>query len=333
MSTANPVPETYELTGDDAFVAIRQARIGKLCKDAFERFRFADGFSHSRAMAFQVVLTMIPGAIVLIAIAVAIDSSTLSSALTATATSLTPRPTAELFRQALRQAAGTGAHPSHWPPLIFGGIAMLIAGATAFGQIERTANRIYGVEADRPSVQKYTRATLLALTAGTLAVAYLLVIGSGRALGGIVDNAAWEKTWSIVRWPLGALLLIAAFSLIFKVSPRRRQPSYSWLAIGGLVAVVISLLVAVLLHVFMNKSGSFGETYGPLAGFIGVLLWAYLSSIALFLGVSFAAQLEAFRAGAAEPRSEEKVADSEPDSAPSPPPSLPAARPAATVSR
>jgi YihY family inner membrane protein len=318
MSTANQVPETYELSGDDAFMAMRHARMGKLCRDAVVRFRSADGFSHSRALAFQVVLAMIPGAIVLIAIAVAVDSSTLSSALVATASSLTPRPTAQLFREAFQQGTGTGADPSHWAPLVFGGLAAIIAGATAFGQIERTANRIYGVEADRPSVQKYTRATLMALSAGTLMVAYLLIIGSGQAINSSIGNATWERTWSILRWPLGTALLAAAFALIFKVSPRRRQPSYSWLAIGGVLAVIMTMIVALLLHLFMNKSHSFGDTYGPLAGFIGVLLWAYLSSIALFLGLSFAAQLEAFRAGAAEPRSLGKIVESEPDAARAP---------------
>ena len=91
------------------------------------------------------------------------------------------------------------------------------------------------------------------------------------------------------------------------------QPRFAWLAVGGALAVAMTLVVSLLLHAYMNTSRSFGNTYGPLAGFVGVLLWAYLSSIALFLGLSFAAQLEAFRAGQAEPRSEEKVEQSEPD--------------------
>ena len=46
---------------------------------------------------------------------------------------------------------------------------------------------------------------------------------------------------------------------------------------------------------------------------MGVLLWAYGSSIALFYGLACAAQLEAFRAGVAAPRDEAKVSESEPD--------------------
>jgi hypothetical protein len=47
-----------------------------------------------------------------------------------------------------------------------------------------------------------------------------------------------------------------------------------------------------------------GATYGPLAGTIGLLLWTFLTSVALFLGLAFSAQLEAVRAGVPGPRVE-----------------------------
>ena len=51
-----------------------------------------------------------------------------------------------------------------------------------------------------------------------------------------------------------------------------------------------------LLSLYLEVSGSFDTVYGPLTAFMSLLLWAYLTSIALFLGLSFAAQLEAVRA-------------------------------------
>ena len=99
---------------------------------------------------------------------------------------------------------------------------------------------------------------------------------------------------------------------MFKLSPRRNQPPMSWLAFGAAVCRR-TLFVSLLLTLYLTASGGFGETYGALAGFMGVLLWAYGSSIALFYGLACAAQLEAIRAGVAEPRDEAKVSESEPD--------------------
>ena len=67
---------------------------------------------------------------------------------------------------------------------------------------------------------------------------------------------------------------------------------------------------------FFAVSHSFGDTYGPLAGMVALLLWAFLSSVAIFFGAAAAAQLEAVRAGNREPQDPEKVAESEPDAHP-----------------
>jgi len=95
----------------------------------------------------------------------------------------------------------------------------------------------------------------------------------------------------------------ASFTVVLERAPRRRQPPYSWLAIGSGVSLALWLLLTGLLALYVVESASFGTTYGPLTGIFALLLWANLSSVALFLGVAFAAQLEAVRAGAPAPAS------------------------------
>jgi uncharacterized BrkB/YihY/UPF0761 family membrane protein len=67
--------------------------------------------------------------------------------------------------------------------------------------------------------------------------------------------------------------------------------------VGSGIAVILWFASTGLLALYVGASGSFGETYGPLAGFIGLLLWAFLGAASLFGGLTFAAQLEAERAG------------------------------------
>jgi uncharacterized BrkB/YihY/UPF0761 family membrane protein len=57
----------------------------------------------------------------------------------------------------------------------------------------------------------------------------------------------------------------------------------------------------------VTESRDFGVTYGPLTAVMALLLWANLTGIALFVGVAFAAQLEATRVGISGPA----VADQE----------------------
>ena len=80
-----------------------------------------------------------------------------------------------------------------------------------------------------------------------------------------------------------------------------------------LLTVGLLVVATVLLNVFFAVSGTFGSTYGPLAGIIALAFWTYGTSIALLFGAALAAQLEAVRAGAAAPRSAAKTIASEPD--------------------
>jgi uncharacterized BrkB/YihY/UPF0761 family membrane protein len=107
-------------------------------------------------------------------------------------------------------------------------------------------------------------------------------------------------------------LLIAAIALLFKWSPRRHQPGWSWLAFGAIVAVILLAIVTAGLDAVFQASSTFGQTYGPLAGIVALLLWALLASVALLFGGAIGAQLEAVRGGRPGPQSAQKVMESEP---------------------
>lgn len=144
-----------------------------------------------------------------------------------------------------------------WLQLLSVGLLTAVVALTlAVGQVERGANRIYGVERDRPSLHKYLRALLLT---------------------------------------------VVTVSVLFRYAPRRHQPSLSWLMVGAGLATALWWLVSLLLAAYVTQSHDFGATYGPLTGVMALLLWANFTGIALFLGVAFAAQLEARRVGASEP--------------------------------
>jgi YihY family inner membrane protein len=304
MSTAAPVPTTGDLEGDDAIETIREVGLRELLRDSFVRFRFADGFSHSRALAFQFVLTLLPGLIALVALARLLDQSSFAEILQTTLSGIAPGPAGETLTQAFRQ--GSAAAESAETALLVGLTAAIVSAATAMGQIERGSNRIYGVERDRPAVRKYLVATGLALTAGfaTVLAFVLLVFGSelGDAIG---SEKGWSEglstAWSIVRWPLGAALVAGAIALLFKFAPNRSQPDPSWLALGSILAVVLWFAFTGCLALFIGVSQGFGQTYGPLAGTLGLLLWALVTALALFGGLAVAAQLEAVRAGSPRP--------------------------------
>jgi YihY family inner membrane protein len=306
LTTANAVPQTRdELEGDEAFETLRENGRRQLAFDSFVRFRAADGFSHSRALAFQITLTILPALIAVVGLATALDQESFRMVVQGTINALAPGAAGDILTEALRQGSSSAARESGETALAAGFVAAVAAGTLAMAQVERSANRIYGVERDRPFLRKYLTALLLALSAGLLGLLSVVVLVGGAAIRSASGwSDGFNEVWAIARWPAGLMLAITSVSLLFEYSPRRQQPEASWLAFGALVASGLWLAFMGLLALYLNATDQFGATYGPLAGTIGVLLWSFLTSAALLLGLSFAAQLEAVRAGRPEPRTE-----------------------------
>jgi YihY family inner membrane protein len=247
-------------------------------------------------------------------LATAFGNSEVSKVIVRTLQGAAPGPAGQFLTQTVTQAHRAGA-THRYAGLVFGLVAALISGSTLFGQLERGFNRIYGVEQDRPTVHKYGLALLLTVSAGVLASIAFVALAFGRTVGDSLKNDVMSNVWAIVRWPLGLVVLTVAMTLLLRLSPRRRQPRLSWLAFAAVVAVGLWALFTAGLGLFFSWSSSFGDTYGPLAGMIALLLWALLSAVAILLGGAIAAQLEAVRVGASEPQDPEKVAHSEPEPA------------------
>jgi uncharacterized BrkB/YihY/UPF0761 family membrane protein len=131
-------------------------------------------------------------------------------------------------------------------------------------------------------------------------IAGFAILVAGREFGEACAHVYhWPHTttvlWSYGRWPVGLLMALVSVSVLFRSAPRRRQPGYSWLAVGGGIALGLWLLFSWLLVQYVERASSFGSTYGPLTGVVALLMWSLLSSMALFLGIAFSAQLEACR--------------------------------------
>jgi YihY family inner membrane protein len=298
VSTATRVPETHELTGDDARKTLASTGRAALLRDSFVRLRAADGFSHARSLAFMISLVLVQGLIVLVGLASAFGTSRLVGAVIDAIQTTVPAPASNVLTNAVEQASRVGSE-GRYLALTLGTLGLLITATTAMGQFERALNRLYGIEADRPTRVKYLRALLLAVSAGAVIAVAFVLLAFGR---GFIETGVG----SVLQWPLAILLAAAALGVLFSYAPNRRQPAWSWLAFGAGMAVGLWTLATLLLALAFRLSSSFGETYGPLAGIVALQLWTLLSASTILFGGAVMAQLEAVRAGVAKPRDERK---------------------------
>lgn len=302
MSSVTRVPETKTASGDElgAETAWTTARdhFSDICVESFARFRYGDGFSHSRALGLQLALGFMPLTLALVALSDTLYAERMGSVLKMSLLSLTPGASDQVVGDALDQPTrlqGDGPQIALWSGLV----VALLALTTAMGQVERGANRIYGIQRDRPTVAKYARAAAMAITSGVATLAGFIVLISGAAFGAAVEEVYGidDDLVTSIAIPVGVVLLLASITSMLRFSPRRRQPGWSWLALGGATALLLWLFFTALVGAYLTFSDSLGTVYGPLTAVIVLLLWAQLTSIAIFVALAVSAQIEAQFAG------------------------------------
>jgi hypothetical protein len=204
---------------------VRAARWSFWAK-AFARFRYGDGFSHSRALALQLSPAFIPLVIAAVGLSGTVATDRIGQVLRLTLIALSPGGSDEVVRVTLAEQR-EGGQIALWLGLAFA-IATL---TTAMGQVERGANRIYGIQRDRPSLRKYRRALAMAFGAGLPAMGGFGVLLAGSSYGDAVEQVygVSDDVATVVAFPVGTVLLLTSITAMLRYSPRRRQPGWSGL--------------------------------------------------------------------------------------------------------
>jgi uncharacterized BrkB/YihY/UPF0761 family membrane protein len=165
MTTARAVPVTTEMDGDeldaeDAWRLSRRHGLVRIAVAAFVRFRYGDGFTNSRALALQACLAVIPFLLALTGLSADLDRERPARVVAATIQQISPGSGGS---DALANAV-SGSNSSEGAgelALVLGLVLAVFSMVAAMGQVERGANRIYGIRRDRPAVAKYGRAAVL----------------------------------------------------------------------------------------------------------------------------------------------------------------------------
>ncbi len=172
--------------------------------------------------------------------------------------------------------------------LVVGLVAALWSASGYVGAFARAMNRIRSVDEGRP-VWKL-RPILLGITVITIVVA--AVVGSLLVLSGPLARTVGEAIgasqgalmiWNIVKWPVVILLVVLLIALLYRWTPNVRATGHR-LGIGAVAALGLWVIASAVFGLYVSRLGSYGSTYGTLAGIIVFLLWLWITNTVLLLG-------------------------------------------------
>lgn len=133
-------------------------------------------------------------------------------------------------------------------------------------------------------------ASTLVLLALVLSTLVLMFAGGGIAREILGSEAA--SIWRVLRWPGALVSALLVFSFIYWVTPDVRLRAFRWTLPGALTAVAVWLATSALFSEYLANFKSFNVTYGSFAAAIILLVWLWLTNVALLFGAEVNAEIE-----------------------------------------
>jgi membrane protein len=181
--------------------------------------------------------------------------------------------------------------------LSFGLLAALWAASNGMGAITQTLNIAYDVEEARPWWKvRLISIGLTVFLAVLIISALVVVLYGGRIVDLIAMKAGLTDTfrivWKVLQWPIALAFLLIGFGTIYYFAPNLREQKWRWITPGSVVAVVLWLLVSFIFRIYLHFFNSYSATYGSLGALIILMLWFYLTGIAILVGGEINSELD-----------------------------------------
>jgi membrane protein len=277
-------------------------RYGAAAKRTLAEFAEDQLSDRAAALTYYSVLAIFPGLLVVVSLLGLFGRSQTQPLLT-NLLSVAPSNVKQIIGPELTRLQG--AHTSASFAAILGIVLALWSASAYIAAFMRASNAIYDVPEGRPFWKKTPQRVAVTLLILVMLVASALIVvvsgGLARHVGQVLGIGSTAVTvWNIAKWPVLLIIVILMISILYWVAPNaKRQRGFRLISPGGVIAVVIWLIASALFAFYVANFSHYNKTYGSIAGVIIMLIWLWISNLAILLGAEFNAELERGRAAEA----------------------------------
>jgi membrane protein len=132
--------------------------------------------------------------------------------------------------------------------------------------------------------------TVVLLSFLLLAVGAVVVLPVIFAWVGMQGTFEW--TLALLRWPAIMLIIALGLALLYRFGPSRDDAQWRWLSVGAVVATLLWVAGSALFSWYLSNFANYNETDGSLGAGIGLMMWLWLTCIAVLLGAEINAEIE-----------------------------------------
>jgi len=251
------------------------------------------------ALTYYGLLSLFPALIALVSIVGLVgDPVTTTKTITEMVTKLGPSSAADTFAGPIKSITSNRGTAG---VLFVVGLATALWSASGYvGAFMRAANVIYETPEGRPfwklrPLQILVTLVMLVLLA-MVAMALVLTGPVATAVAGPLGiGSTAVSIWNIAKWPVLLIVVVTMFAVLFYSAPNVKLAGFKWVTPGAVLAIVVWLVASAAFAFYVANFGSYDKTYGTLGGLVCLLVWLWLTNIALLLGMELNSERERSR--------------------------------------
>ncbi len=177
-----------------------------------------------------------------------------------------------------------------------GVLAALWGASNGMASIVIALNVAYDIDDIRPWWLRRLIALTLTMAFSVFTLVALLLLVFGERIGEAVATwfglgQAFAVAWNVLQWPVVGVLVLTGTTLVYHLAPAIRR-RWQWFTPGSVFALLAWLATSLGLRIYLKYFGDYNAMYGPLGGVIMLMLWLYLSGIALLAGAEINSVIE-----------------------------------------
>lgn len=174
-------------------------------------------------------------------------------------------------------------------------VSALFAASGGFASLIAILNIAHDSPETRPYWKKRILAFELTLLTGLMVAALLIAIALGPEFGKWLAtkiHVSWLFTllWPYIRWILIGAFTIFSIETIYFLAPNVKLRFRDQIP-GSIVAVLSWIGASWGLGWYLSHFANYNKTFGALGAVVGLMLWFYITALALLLGAEMNSEL------------------------------------------
>jgi membrane protein len=256
-------------------------------KELYDKFFETDVMSAAAQVAFYFSFAFFPLLLFLVTLFGLVLESTeeLRSELYAYLAQLMPKSAYQLVRTTMDEIIES----SSGGKLTIGLLVTLWSASAGVDSLRIALNRVYELRETRSWWNTKFHALVLTLLFIVLLAVGLAAVTAGWSLArvalagiGLEVSSAWLVT--AVHWGSIIIVMIFCTAVVYSWLPCFKKFHWVWISPGSITAILVWIIFGSLFRLYLQYFNTYNKAYGSLGAVIILMLWMYITGVALLLG-------------------------------------------------